>query len=76
MAQWGKAYESARPKDKECTTKEPTLYDAMNKRFTRNELAAEVARRELGTAPRQFIYMWSSKKWIFEVEKDVFEKNY
>lgn len=77
MAQWGKMYEAERPKDEESTAKEPTLYDAMPKRFTRSQLAEEVARRNLGTAPRQFIYAWgTSKKWIFEVEKDVYEKIY
>ena len=77
MAQWGKMYEAERPKDEENTAKEPTLYDTMGKRFTKSELAEEVARRNLGTAPRQFIYTWGTvKKWIFEVEKDVFEKIY
>ena len=77
MAQWGKMYEAERPKEEENTAKEPTLYDVMGKRFTRNELAQEVARRNLGTAPRQFIYLWMTvKKWIYEVEKDVFEKIY
>lgn len=77
MAQWGKMYEAERPKDEENATKEPTLYDAMEKRFTKDQLIEEVARRKLGTAPRQFIYTWGTvKKWIYEVEKDVFEKLY
>ena len=75
MAQWGQEYESALPKEKECTQK-PTLFDSMPKRFTRDQLREAVIKQELGTPARIFLHKWLSKKWIYEAEKDVFEKFY
>lgn len=75
MTQWGREYEAALPKEKECTQK-PSLYDTMPKRFTRDQLREAVAKQELGTPARIFIFKWLHKKWIYEVEKDVYEKLY
>lgn len=75
MAKWGKTYEAAMPKDEEAV-KKPTLYDAMPKRFSRDMLREEVRKQQLGTPARQFIFKWLNKKWIYEAEKDVYEKLY
>ena len=78
MKRWGKAYESALPKEKEATVGTPTLYDSAPKRFTRTWLTEEITKRELTTTARQFIYKWKQKNWIFEVEgeSDTYEKIY
>lgn len=76
MTQWGQEYEAAMPKDKENTAKKPTLYDLMPKRWTRDQLREMVVKQELGTPVRTFIFKWLKKKWIYEVEKDVYEKLY
>lgn len=75
LAQWGQQYESALPKEKECIQK-PSLFDTMPKRFTRDQLREAVVKQELGTPARIFLHKWIHKKWIFEVEKDVYEKLY
>ena len=76
MTQWGQEYEAAMPKDKENAAKKPTLYDLMPKRWTRDQLREMVVKQELGTPVRTFIFKWLKKKWIYEVEKDVYEKLY
>lgn len=76
MAQWGQAYEAAMPKDKDTQGKKQTLYDMMPKRWTRDQLREMVIKQELGTPARTFIFKWMKKKWIYEVEKDVYEKLY
>ena len=76
MAQWGKDYEAVMPKDKECPLEKPTLYDTMPKRFTRDMLRESIVREELGTPARIFIFKWLKKKWIYEVEENVYEKIY
>ena len=76
MTQWGQEYEAAMPKDKENAAKKPTLYDLMPKRWTRDQLREMVIKQELGTPVRTFIFKWLKKKWIYEVEKDVYEKLY
>lgn len=76
MAQWGQEYENAMPKSKESADKKPTLYDRMPKRWTRDMLRDMIAREGLGTPTRLFIFKWLKKKWIYEVEKDVYEKIY
>lgn len=75
MARWGKIYEANMPKGEEAV-KKPTLYDQMPKRFTRDMLRDEIRKLELGTPARLFIFKWMKKKWIYEVEKDVYEKLY
>lgn len=76
MTQWGQEYEAAMPKDKENAAKKPTLYDLMPKRWTRDQLREMIIKQELGTPVRTFIFKWLKKKWIYEVEKDVYEKLY
>ena len=76
MSQWGQEYEAAMPKDKDTQGKKQTLYDMMPKRFTRDQLREMVIKEELGTPARTFIFKWLKKKWIYEVEKDVYEKLY
>lgn len=76
MAQWGQLYESLMPKDKEATAKQPTLFDQMPKRFSRDQLREMVIKLELGTPARIFIHKWHKKKWIYEAETDVYEKVY
>lgn len=76
MAQWGQLYESLLPKDKEATVKQPTLYDQMPKRFSRDQLREMVIKLELGTPARIFIFKWLKKKWIYEAESGVYEKVY
>ena len=63
------------PKDEEAV-KKPTLYDQMPQRFSRDMLRDEIRKLELGTPARLFIFKWMKKKWIYEVEKDVYEKLY
>ena len=74
MAQWGAQYEAAIPKDDECEGKKPTLFDQMQNRFTRDALRGKILDEELGTPARIFLHKWLKKKWIYEVEKDVYEK--
>lgn len=76
MEQWGQDYEAAMPKDKDTSAKKATLFDSMPKRWTRDQLRAMVIKEELGTPARIFIHKWLKKKWIYEVEKDVYEKMY
>lgn len=76
MEQWGQDYEAAMPKDKDTSAKKATLFDSMPKRWTRDQLRAMVIKEELGTPARIFIHKWMKKKWIYEVEKDVYEKMY
>lgn len=76
MEQWGQDYEAAMPKDKDASAKKATLFDSMPKRWTRDQLRAMVIKEELGTPARIFIHKWLKKKWIYEVEKDVYEKLY
>lgn len=76
MTQWGQEYEAAMPKEKDNATKKPSLYDLMPKRWTRDQLREMVVKQELGTPVRTFIFKWLKKKWIYEVEKDVYEKLY
>lgn len=76
MEQWGQDYEAAMPKDKDTSAKKATLFDSMPKRWTRDQLRAMVIKEELGTPARIFIHKWLKKKWIYEVEKDVYEKLY
>lgn len=76
MEQWGQDYEAAMPKDKDTSAKKATLFDSMPKRWTRDQLRAMVIKEELGTPARIFIHKWMKKKWIYEVDKDVYEKLY
>lgn len=76
MAQWGQTYEAAMPKDQDTIVKKPALYDLMPQRFTRDQLREMIIKEELGTPARTFIFKWLKKKWIYEVEKDVYEKIY
>ena len=76
MAQWGQQYEAAMPREKECLTEKPTLYDAVPQRFTRDMLRETIVKEELSAPARVFIHKWLSKKWIYEVEENVYEKLY
>jgi len=78
MAQWGKAYEAAMPKEIEATLARPTLYDSISKRFTRSQLTETINNLGLNTAARKVIYKWKQRKWIYEVDDapDTYEKIY
>ena len=78
MSQWGQQFEAGAPKDRESTVTRPTLYDSLPKRFTRKQLCEKIVELGISTAPRKFIYKWTQKKWVFEIEgqSDTFEKIY
>lgn len=76
MEQWGRDYEAAMPKDKENVAKKPSLYDQLPNRFTREQLREQVQKLELSAPVRVFICKWLKKKWIYEVENDLYEKLY
>ena len=52
------------------------LYDRMPRRFSRDQLREMVQQEELATPARIFLHKWLQKKWIYEAEKDVYEKLY
>lgn len=76
MEQWGQDYEAAMPKNKDSVGSKPTLFDTMPKRFSRDQLREMIIKEELNTPARIFIFKWMKKKWIYEVEKDIYEKLY
>ena len=76
MAQWGQVYEAAMPKERECTTARLTLYDSMPKRFSKEQLREAIVKGGLSTPARVFVHKWIGRKWIFEVENEVYEKLY
>ncbi|MBR5394921.1 MAG: hypothetical protein IK144_07550 [Bacteroidaceae bacterium] len=76
MAQWGQQYEAAMPRERECVKEKPTLFDVIPKRFTRDMLRETIVKEELSAPARVFIHKWLSKKWICEVEENVYEKLY
>lgn len=76
MEQWGKVYEAEMPAEDEDNEKKKPLYERLEKRFTRADLREMVLKEKLGTPARIFIYKWLDKRWIYEVEKDVYEKLY
>ena len=77
VQEFGQIYESAMPKEKECTAK-IYLYDQMPRKFTRKQLSEKIAELELGTAARQFLYKWKKANliWKVEEEEDTYEKIY
>lgn len=78
MNLWGQQFEASAPKDKEATIARPTLYDSLPKHFTRKQLCEKIGELGISTAPRKFIYKWTQKKWVFELEDhpDTYEKIY
>lgn len=76
MAKWGQTYEAAMPKDSDTTAKKPSLYDIMPEKWTRDQLRQVIVKEELTTPARVFISKWLKKKWIYEVQKDLYEKIY
>lgn len=76
MAQWGQQYEAAMPREKECAAGKPTLFDSMPKRFSREQLREAIVKEGLSAPARVFVHKWLGKKWIYEVEKEVYEKLY
>jgi len=76
LAQWGKDYEAAMPREKDSSAPNTPLYDLMPQHFTRDQLREAIVKEELGTPARIFLYKWLHKKWIYETEKDVYEKLY
>lgn len=76
MSQWGKLYEANLPKESDVTMRKLPLYDRMPRRFSRDQLREMVQQEELATPARIFLHKWLQKKWIYEAEKDVYEKLY
>lgn len=72
---WGQRFNELASSESGCSERQPTLYDQLPKRFTRDQVCQLVDKLKLGTEGRKFIYKWKTKKrWIKEVEKDVYEK--
>ena len=77
LERWGKRFEElgakralARLSDK----KEDGIYFGLTNVFTRSQLELLCRERNLTTAPRQFLYMWTKSGDIKPLDKNTFEK--